>query len=197
MGTLNFQLYLLAVNSDLYSHNKGWQESLGSELIFIPTIAAHTNQPPLLDIYCFAQRLLLCSSWKQRTGSIMRIKQVVCFPWSLHTLVFCYEATVHQNFSQPLLNESQQISLCCSSKRTYQGSYFLPSVRHCQDHGAVLIQDPAPVPWRCQKVLLWKWRAKINSSKTAESSHTKDYITSVCLDNIFGQCHSYKIKILL
>lgn len=54
MGILNFKLYLLSVNSDLYSHNKGWQESLGSELIFIPTIAVHTNQHPLLDIYCFA-----------------------------------------------------------------------------------------------------------------------------------------------
>lgn len=113
-GTLNFQLYLLAVNSDLYSHNKGWQEPLGSELIFIPTIAAHTNQHPLLDIYCFAQHWLLCSCWKQRTVSIVRIKQVVCFPWSLHTLVFCWEATVHHNFLQPLvLNESQQISQCC------------------------------------------------------------------------------------
>lgn len=157
MGTLNFQLYLLAVNSDLYSHNKGWQESLGSELIFIPTIAAHTNQPPLLDIYSFAQHLLLFSSCRQRTVSIMRIKQVVCFPRSLHTLVFCWEATVHHNFSQPLLlNESQQISLCCPSKSTCQGSYFLPSLIPCQDHGAVLIQDPAPVPQRCQKVLLWK-----------------------------------------
>lgn len=58
MGSLNFKLhrkyYLLSVHSHLYSHNKGWQESLGSELIFIPTIAVHANQHPLLDIYCFA-----------------------------------------------------------------------------------------------------------------------------------------------
>lgn len=48
MGSLNFKLYLLSVHSQLYSHNKGWQESLGSELIFIPTIAVHTNQHPCL-----------------------------------------------------------------------------------------------------------------------------------------------------
>lgn len=58
IGSLNSKLYckyyLLSVHSHLYSHNKGWQESLGSELIFIPTIAVHTNQHRLLDIYCFA-----------------------------------------------------------------------------------------------------------------------------------------------
>lgn len=54
MGSLNVKFYLLSVHSHLYSRNKGWQESLGSELIFIPKIAVHTNQPPLLDIYCFA-----------------------------------------------------------------------------------------------------------------------------------------------
>lgn len=58
IGSLNLKLdckyYLLSLHSCLYRHNKGWQESLGSELIFILTIAVHTNQHPLLDIYCFA-----------------------------------------------------------------------------------------------------------------------------------------------
>lgn len=58
MGSLNLKscckYYLLSLHSHLYGGNKGWQESLGSELIFIPTIAVHTNQHPLPDIYCFA-----------------------------------------------------------------------------------------------------------------------------------------------
>lgn len=67
-----------------------------------------------IQINILAWYLLLCSSWKQRIVSITRIKNVVCFPWSLHTLVLCWKATVLRNFLQPLLlNESQQISLCC------------------------------------------------------------------------------------
>lgn len=175
MGSLNLKscckYYLLSLHSHLYGGNKGWQESLGSELIFIPTIAVHTNQHPLPDIYCFTH---LGSKEEQAL-------------WELKRLPVSLGASVPLSSPGKLQYFATSYSLCSSMNRnkypcaahsesTYQGSYFLPSVIQCQCHGAVLNQDPAPVPQRCQKVLPERGRAKNSRSKTAKGNHCKDHI---------------------